>query len=160
MTFVFAAEIWNFRHFHYYDYIFLYIVSVSCLVALFATEILLGACRGFLKWKKKKEFRCLSSASLLELHGAAQLPWHSLPPQKQEILIYSVAWAARLGRINAAFVVCSVRKFCARRKFWMTAIVCATHYVLAVGCRLSLNASSQTYDDDGGMAAGAAAAGK
>lgn len=42
----------------------------------------------------------------------------------------------------------------------MTAIVCATHYVLAVGCRLSLNASSQTYDDDGGMAAGAAAAGK
>lgn len=193
ITFVFATEIWNFRHFHYYDVLFccrrcccccrrcfrsVFVSCASCYCHCHYHSNRLGACSGFSfdkKGKKKKDIRSLSSlASLfLNFHCAAQILWHSLPPQKKNNTFFYPGWVTGWVRKSgtAATGVPTQRLFrvyaCnaqAQRRFGENFLndgnsVCDT---LCVGwatvdcCRLTLNALSQTHDDDdGGMAAAA-----
>lgn len=132
MTFVFAAKIWNFRHFHYYEYFFR-IVSASCLLLKFCWV------RVVVFWneniEKKRISQPLVGISFWSSWRRHRFRGIRLPPQQKKILIYLIAWAARYGRINAALVVWpNAQVLCLTKILNDGNSVCDT---LCVGCWLS-----------------------
>lgn len=85
ITFVFVTEIWNFRHFHYYDIFccartFARCSLALCARALFATEIAWVRVVDIFFFIKKHISQPLVGIALFEIHCAASGLWHSLPP--------------------------------------------------------------------------------